>query len=64
MDLTTKTASPAHLEVVANEKDGRDHDEPFTGQFKTTAYQIVFSIFVGTAGWMYNFDLGWYFENA
>ena len=25
---------------------------------KTTAYQIIFSAFVGISGWMYNFDLG------
>lgn len=25
---------------------------------KTTAYQVIFSAFVGISGWMYNFDLG------
>lgn len=25
---------------------------------KTTAYQVIFSAFIGISGWMYNFDLG------
>lgn len=32
--------------------------EPF--QQKTTSFVILFSLYIGLAGWIYNFDLGRY----
>lgn len=53
-----KFESPSsHVEEVSSKKmeigtEGLSHQTP-----KTTLYQVVFSLFVGISGWMYNFDL-------
>jgi hypothetical protein len=54
-----KDDSPTtHMEEIAHEKNLAGEPQLLHGgPPETTLYQVVFSVFVGIAGWMYNFDL-------
>jgi hypothetical protein len=53
-----KTDAPAHVEHLGHGKDELElHGSP-AGLHRTTLCQVIFSIFIGLSGWMYNFDLG------
>lgn len=59
MDRTAvKTDIPSHLEDLGQGKDELDQHVSSVGPPRTTLYQVVFSMFIGVSGWMYNFDLG------
>ncbi|KAK5046903.1 hypothetical protein LTR84_007257 [Exophiala bonariae] len=54
-----KVDSPSmHLEEIDHKKDGMNLPAVASERIKTTLFQVVFSMFVGISGWMYNFDLG------
>lgn len=56
-DTKSFESQSSHLEEIIPETDEFGTSRLSHEVTKTTLYQVVFSLFVGISGWMYNFDL-------
>ena len=61
MDQDQGKNESAHLEVVGGGGVGNGNEIMDPLKPKTTLFMTFFSLYIGLAGWIYNFDLGTYF---
>lgn len=57
MDQKDSMSGRVDMTEVANEGEVAN-ESGVAPQQKTTTFMVLFSLYIGLAGWIYNFDLG------